>query len=376
MSSGPPDPLRMERAIELARRGLGRVAPNPPVGAVLVSGSEIAEGWHTHHGGQHAEVNCLAAARSAGIDVSGADLYVTLEPCGHHGKTPPCVEAIIEARIGRVIVSVDDPHPVTTGVGYRGLEEAGIEVVRDFLAEQGRWLTAPYLCRTRNGRPLVTAKWAMTADGKIACQNGDSRWITSEPTRAQTRQERSEIDAILVGVQTVISDDPRLTSAGSERIDPLRVVIDPTCRTPVDATILQVPSGAIIYCHSHQLDSDAAHQLKDAGVLLVGLDSAGDRIALKSLLTDLAERGVQDLLVEGGAETHGGFLEAGLIDRVQIWIAPKLVGGAGAPGPIGGIGIEPMNQAVPLIHHRWRQIGDDLLLEGAVTPEGLGEESR
>ena len=373
---GRPDPLRMERAIELARNGLGRVAPNPPVGALLVAGTDVAEGWHTHHGGHHAEINCLAAARSAGIDVTGADLYISLEPCGHHGKTPPCVEAIIEARIGRVIVSVDDPNPVTAGVSYQLLEDEGIEVVRDLLAEQGRWLAAPYLCRTRYGRPLVTAKWAMTADGKIACESGDSRWITSELTRARTRQARSEIDAILVGVQTVISDDPRLTSDPPDAADPLRVVIDPNCRTPVEAEILKTPAATLIFCHAQQLDSDAAHRLQDAGAQLIGLDSSGDRIALEPLLAQLSQRGVQDLLVEGGAETHGGFLTAGLIDRVQILIAPKLVGGAAAPGPIGGTGIEPMNRAVPLIHHRWSQIDEDLLLEGAVTPEGLGEEAR
>ena len=367
----------MSRAIELAQRGRGRVAPNPPVGAVLVAKTkedEQAEGWHQFHGGNHAEVNCLAAAAEAGIDGEGADLYVTLEPCAHHGKTPPCVDAIIAAGIARVIVSSDDPHPLTAGIGYKKLQDAGIEVIRDFLGDEGKWLIAPYLCHVRSGRPLVTAKWAMTGDGRIACVDGDSHWITSEATREATRAARSEVDAILVGVGTVVSDDPQLTSRTDGRPDPLRVIIDPNCRTPQSARLLTDSNPVLIYCSEKSDRSAAAEQLRQSGAEVVPLCSDENGISLVGLLEDLGQRDVQDLLVEGGAETHGRFLEADLIDRVQILIAPKIVGGKEAPGPIGGTGISKMELAREILETRWRELGPDRLLEGAISPAGRGDE--
>lgn len=375
MARAAPDPRPMQRALEVARRGLGRVAPNPPVGAVLVCADGSAEGWHQAYGEAHAEVICLEMARRAGIDSAGADLYVTLEPCGHQGKTPPCVDSIIAAGIGRVIVAVDDPNPVTSGVGYQKLDAAGIDVVRDFMAKEGRYLAAPYLCRIRNGRPLVTSKWAMTADGKIACVGGDSRWITSALTRAATREARGQIDAILVGVETVISDDPQLTCRVDDQSDPVRVVIDPNCRTPLQASLLKQPGGALIYCQQEQLEGEPASALRSAGAQLTGLPLDENRMPLKLLLEDLAGRGIQHLLVEGGSETHGRFIDAGMLDRVQILIAPKLVGGREAPGPTGGDGISKMQQAIELQQPQWRESGDDRVLEAAITAEGLGEVS-
>lgn len=375
MTRADPDPRQMQRALEVARRGLGRVSPNPAVGAVLVCAAGTAEGWHQAYGDAHAEVNCLAMARRAGLDGAGADLYVTLEPCGHQGKTPPCVESIIAAGIGRVIVAVDDPNPVTSGVGYQKLEAAGIEVVRDFMVQEGRYLAAPYLCRIRNGRPLVTAKWAMTADGKIACVGGDSRWITSDLTRAATREARGLIDAILVGVETVLQDDPQLTSRVDDQPEPVRIVIDSSCRTPPGASLLKEPGGALIYCHQDQLEGEPASALRSAGAQLIGLPLEEDRMPLKVLLEDLAGRGIQHLLVEGGSETHGRFIDARLIDRVQILIAPKLVGGRAAPGPTGGDGISKMQEAIELHQPQWRESGDDRVLEATLTAEGLGEAS-
>ncbi len=377
MSQVFPDPLVMSQALELARRGLGRVSPNPPVGAVLVAGGadgRRADGWHQFYGGNHAEVNCLEAARKAGIDPRGADLYVTLEPCAHQGKTPPCVEAIIAAGVGRVVVSVDDPNPVTSGKGYEQLSAAGIEVARGVLAEDGKWLIAAYLCHVRNSRPLVTAKWAMTADGRIACTGGDSRWITCEQTRAATREARSEVDAILVGVQTVISDDPRLTSRTAERPEPLRVVIDPRCRTPESARLLQESTPVLIYCQEGRETSPSAEALRGCGAEVVAMGAGADGISIKDILGDLATRGVQDLLVEGGADTHGRFLDADLVDRVQILVAPKVVGGRAAPGPVGGEGIARMELAREIRACRWRELGPDRVLEGAISAAGSGDE--
>ncbi|MEE2889839.1 MAG: bifunctional diaminohydroxyphosphoribosylaminopyrimidine deaminase/5-amino-6-(5-phosphoribosylamino)uracil reductase RibD [Planctomycetota bacterium] len=377
MSQEFPDPLAMSRALEVARRGLGRVSPNPPVGAVLVAGTDAerrAEGWHQFHGGNHAEVNCLEAAREAGIDPRGADLYVTLEPCAHHGKTPPCVEAIIDAGIARVVVSADDPNPITSGKGYEQLSAAGIEVVRGFLAEDGKWLIAGYLCHVRNSRPLVTAKWAMTADGRIACAGGDSHWITCEETRAATRAARSEVDAILVGVGTVISDDPQLTSRTAERPEPLRVVIDPRCRTPENARLFQESTPVLIYCGAETETTAEAEVLRSCGAEVVAIKGTAGVISIPEILADLATRGVQDLLVEGGADTHGRFLDADLVDRVQILVAPKVVGGRTAPGPIGGEGISRMECAHEIRACRWRELGPDRVLEGAISAAGSGDE--
>ncbi len=372
MSRPAPDPRWMQKALEVARRGLGHVAPNPPVGAVLVQGESIVEGWHRRFGDHHAEVNCIEAARSSSVETAGADLYITLEPCSHHGKTPPCVETIIAAGIGRVIISTDDPNPVTSGIGYQKLADAGIEVVRDFVGEEGRYLVAPYLVHLQHGRPLVACKWAMTADGKIACSGGDSSWVTSEETREMTRRCRGHVDAILVGIQTVVADDPLLTCRHEDHADPLRVVIDPGCRIPLDARLLNSSPATVIYCRSESIDSEAARQLAKTSAELVGLPTQGDIISIDSLLSDLGNRGVQNLLVEGGAETHGHFLDAGRVDRVQVLIAPKLVGGRQAPGPTGGEGIRQMQSALDLSAVRWIESGPDRILEGAVTPEGNG----
>lgn len=377
MSQEFPDPLAMARALEVARNGLGRVSPNPPVGAVLVAAEDSqqrAEGWHQVHGGPHAEVNCLEAAKQAGIDAKGADLYVTLEPCAHHGKTPPCVDSIIGAQIARVIVSSDDPNPVTSGQSYPRLAAAGIEVVRGFLAEDGKWLIAPYLCHIRNGRPLVTAKWAMTADGRIACSGGDSRWITAEETRVATRRARSEVDAILVGVGTIAADDPQLTSRTEDRPEPVRVVIDPGCRTPVDARLFESETALLIYCSEGAATSDSAQALRRCGAEVVPLPATEGEILIVDLLHDLAARGVQNLLVEGGADTHGRFLDADLVDRVQILIAPKLVGGRSAPGPVGGEGISRMELARDIRRCHRRELGSDTVLEGAISAAGSGDE--
>ncbi len=378
MSSSFPDPLAMARALEIARKGLGMVAPNPPVGAVLVpkqGDQHWIEGWHQKHGGPHAEVNCLAAAEEAGVECKGADLYVTLEPCGHHGKTPPCADSIIEAEIARVIVSADDPNPVTSGQGYQRLESAGIEVVRGVLAQQGKWLIAPYLCHLRHGRPLVTAKWAMTADGRIACAGGDSKWITSESTRVATRAARSEVDAILVGIGTVLADDPRLTTGTEQEPEPVRVVIDPRCRTPVESRLFSEQGTVLIYCASESADTDPAQGLRRCGAEVVSVAASEGVMWITEILQDLGRRGIQNLLVEGGSETHGRFLDAALVDRVQILIAPKLVGGRSAPGPVGGEGISRMELAQEIRCFHRREMGPDTVLEGAISAAGVGDEA-
>lgn len=368
----------MLRALRLARRGLGRVSPNPPVGAVAARGGKIVgEGWHRAFGGPHAEADLIARAGDA---CRGADLYVTLEPCDHHGKTPPCSEAIIAAGFRRVLIACDDPNPVTSGRSAPRLAAAGIEVVRGVEEAAARRLLAPYLCRTVARRPLVTAKWAMTADGRVATAGGDARWISAEETRRRTRAARSEADAILIGVGTARADDPLLTARTRGCPDPRRVVLDSSLALPLAsrlvATAREVPL-LVIASESRAGDPRAAARraaLEGAGVevAILPADGAG-RVALSPLLTELARRGICHLLVEGGPAVLGAFLADALVDRVIAVVAPKLIGGAAAPGPIGGEGIARMADALSIADATWRASGPDRILEGTLTPAGRGE---
>ena len=371
----------MKRALSLARRGIGHVSPNPPVGAVAVSSRpdgeerELAVGWHQRFGHDHAERNLINKARSEEIDLRGSTLFVTLEPCAHHGKTPPCSEAVIEAGFARVIISAADPNPVTSGKGLEALVGAGVEVLSGCCDEEGRELIAPYLCRTLTGRPLVTAKWAMTADGLIATATGDGRWISSQETRERTRLERGERDAILVGRGTIVADDPLLTCRSEDRPEPLRVVLD--SKLSIDGTHRIVESVAgggspLLVATAEDAPRDAQQRLVDAGVEVVRFPLDGKRVALGPLLDELGERGICDLLVEGGAQVLGSFFDGAHVDRVQVVIAAIVSGGEGAPSPVAGAGVEKMAQAHRLLRPKWETVGDDRILSGALTERGLG----
>jgi len=367
----------MLRALALAERGVGRVSPNPPVGAVAVrDGAIVGEGWHRAFGGPHAEADLIARAGAA---CRGADLYVTLEPCDHHGKTPPCSEAVIAAGFRRVFIACDDPNPVTSGRSAPRFAAAGIEVVRGVEEAAARRLLAPYLCRTIAGRPLVTAKWAMTADGRVADATGDAKWISAEETRRRTRAGRSRFDAILIGSGTARSDDPLLTARTRGRPDPARVVADSALALALDsrlvATAREVP---LLVAASEGRAGEpgfaarrAALESAGAEVEILPADGAG-RVSLPGLLAELARRGVCHLLVEGGPGLLGALFDARLIDRVLAVISPKLIGGARAPGPIGGSGIDRMAAALDLSGATWRASGPDRILEGSITPVGEG----
>lgn len=376
----------LRRALALAARGRGRVSPNPPVGAVAVrNGVIVGEGWHRRFGGPHAEVDCIGHAGEA---CRGADLYVTLEPCGHHGKTPPCADAVIEAGFRRVFFGCADPNPVTAGRGATRLAEAGVEVVEGVEEAAARALIAPYLSLVHRRRPLVTAKWAMTADGRIATVTGDSAWISSETTRRRTLAARGSIDAILVGIGTALADDPLLTARTRGRPDPLRVVLDSTLRLPVTsrlvATARETPLLVIASAGRggepgfvdrraalSELGADVIEVAPSAARAVDGTDSG--RVAVPGVLDTLGARGVADLLVEGGAAVLGSFLDLGAVDRVRVVVAPKLVGGAEAPGPVGGAGRERMADALAVEGLSWRSSGPDRILEGSLTAAGRGE---
>jgi diaminohydroxyphosphoribosylaminopyrimidine deaminase/5-amino-6-(5-phosphoribosylamino)uracil reductase len=361
----------MARALELAARGRGAVEPNPLVGAVVVrDGTVVGEGWHERFGQPHAEINAL---NQAGEKARGATLYVSLEPCCHFGKTPPCTEAVIRSGVRRVVVAMLDPFPQVAGQGAARLRAAGIAVevgvgeAGDFVA---RRLNAPYLKRLRTGRPWVHAKWAMTLDGKIATRTGQSKWITGEAARARVHELRGRMDAIIVGRGTLLSDDPLLTARPPGPRTAVRVVLTATADgLPASCRLLETIEAAPILVVT---TSPAATQLsawrdRGAEVLALSADSTG-HLDLQSVLTELGRRGMTNILVEGGAETLGRFRDAGEIDEIHAFIAPKLFGGTQAPTPVGGLGVAGLDEAWTLADWDVERIGDDVLVHGFTHP--------
>lgn len=353
----------MQHALTLATRGRGHVSPNPLVGAVIVrDGEVVGEGWHAALGGDHAEV---AALRAAGARARGADLYVTLEPCNHHGRTPPCTDALVAAGVRRVVMAVRDPNPRVSGGGADALEARGVEVHAGLLEEEARALNRVFFTWAQARRPFVTLKTALTLDGRIACHTGQSRWITGEAARRRVHEERAAHDAILVGVGTVLADDPRLNARlDVPARDPRVVILDSTLRTPPEARAV---AGALVYCRDAHLR--AALAAVGATVIEVVADDDG-RPRVEAVLTDLAERGITSVLVEGGGRVQRAFLGADRVDRVLSFIAPVIVGGVSAPTPLGRW--EPEDAPVreqsmrPLQGVSVSRVGDDVLVEGTL----------
>jgi diaminohydroxyphosphoribosylaminopyrimidine deaminase/5-amino-6-(5-phosphoribosylamino)uracil reductase len=367
--TGPPLDLRhLDRAQELAERGRYGVSPNPMVGAVVVRGGRVVgEGYHHRAGGAHAEVLAL---RQAGRRALGADLYVTLEPCNHFGRTPPCTLAIREAGITRVVVALADPNPLVAGGGMAALRRSGI-VVRRADAERARSAARQnekFLTTVSLGRPFVLAKWASTLDGRIAAATGKSRWITGEPARRRALLLREEYDAVLVGAGTVRADDPLLTRRLSKNRAGThwRIVLDGRLRLSDRARVLGDPEGVLIVT-SRKASHPKARRLAARGAEVWSLpgDSHG-RVSIPELLVLLARRGVTSLMVEGGGQTHWSFLSAGAVDRVCAFLAPRVLGGAGAPGAVGGEGFRlagsPWLEDVEI-----ERLGRDLLMTGRVV---------
>ncbi len=364
------DERLMARALELAERGRGLTSPNPMVGAVVVapSGEVVGEGAHLVAGGAHAEIEALA---QAGERARGATLYLTLEPCAHHGRTPPCAPAVVEAGIARVVAALGDPNPLVSGRGFDVLRRAGLEVVQGVLAEAAARVNRVFLTAMTERRPHVTLKVAMTLDGKIADAAGGSRWITGEAARAYGHRLRSESDAVVVGVTTVLRDDPEL-SVRLERPwprEPYRVVLDTGGRTPIAARLLRAgaPHRTLIAVGA-EAPAERLDRLAAGGVTVLRCPTRDGRVDPGALLRELYAREVRGVLVEGGGEVHAAFLEAGLVDRVAVFIAPLLVGGRNAPTAVGGAGRE-LKSAVRLGALDVTRLGNDLLLEGDVLRE-------
>ena len=355
----------MKRALELAQEALGKTSPNPAVGAVVVKDRRIIGEGHTQPPGQaHAEV---VALRQAGQGADGAALYVTMEPCSIHGRTPPCTDAVIRAGISKVHVASKDPNPRVNGQGISLLESAGVGVETGEEAQTAERLYEAFKKHINTGLPYVTAKFAMSLDGKIASRTGHSKWVTGPKSRERVQEIRRVSDAVMVGVNTVVKDDPKLTARDGiglplER-QPLRVVVDSSGRTPTGSALLKEPGRTLIAASG--LNPETARSLESAGAETVCFPNAETgRVDLPSLMGHLGSMGVVSLMVEGGGTLMGSLLDEGLLDKVYAFIAPVIVGGEGAQSPVGGRGAETMYEALRLTNVTVETIEDDVLVVG------------
>jgi len=352
----------MRRALDEAARGRGAVEPNPMVGAVVVrDGRPVAAGHHERFGGPHAEVVALVRAGEAS---RGATLYVTLEPCCHHGKTPPCTDAILAAGISRVVTAVSDPFPDVNGGGLAALRAAGIQVEVGCEADAARELNAPYWKRLATGRPYVTAKWAMTLDGKTAVASGDSRWISSDDSRRLVHELRGRMDAIVIGIATVEADDPRLTARPPGPRRPVRIVLDSSGRLATDTILVRTAAEVpVLVALTDRAPRDRLERLSSAGCEVLAFPGSGP-VPIPALLEDLGRRGMTNVLVEGGGRVLGSFLDAGEVDAVDVYVAPILEGGDHPRTAVRGAGRALMGEALRLKDVRLDRVGDDASIRG------------
>jgi diaminohydroxyphosphoribosylaminopyrimidine deaminase/5-amino-6-(5-phosphoribosylamino)uracil reductase len=358
------DTRHLLRAIELAARARGQTSPNPLVGAVVVKGGRvIGEGMHTAAGQAHAE---RAALEDCSEDPAGATLYVSLEPCGHHGRTPPCTEAILDASIARVVIASDDPTRKASGLGAGILRDEGVDVVwvDGEIAAAARLLNQPFRKHARTGRPLVVFKSAMTLDGKVATVTGDSQWISGEARRARAHRWRAESDAVAVGIGTALVDDPRLTARieGVAR-QPRRVVFDSEARLPLDSQLVrEIADVPLIVVCSRAASRTSMQALEAAGVDVIVATGENEAARVEHALDELGSRDIQSLLLEGGPHLAGAFLEAGEIDEARIFLAPLMLGGAKAKTAVEGIGLDAIAGAARALAIEAERIEDDVLI--------------
>jgi diaminohydroxyphosphoribosylaminopyrimidine deaminase/5-amino-6-(5-phosphoribosylamino)uracil reductase len=359
----------MRQALELAKKCEGFVEPNPMVGCVLVrNGHIIGQGYHTQFGHAHAEVEAI---RSAHTDLTGATCYVTLEPCSHYGKTPPCVQAILQTGISRVVAAMRDPNPAVNGRGIQILQEAGLAITEHVLEGEARWLNAPYCTLLEKKRPWIHAKWAMTLDGKLAAKTHDSRWISNQESRKVVHQLRSRMDAIVIGAGTGIHDDPMLTVRLDESDRrgnkiPYRVVLDASGNLSPDSQLVRTAREVPVLIVTETENSEKCKQWEQNGCEILHLPRSKKdvRIFLRLLLEHFASRRWTHVLVEGGRQVFGAFFDAEYIDEVHTFIAPKLIGGESAISVIGGEGLEKMSLAMQLESPEIKLVGQDIYVRG------------
>ena len=362
----------MQRAIRLARKGAGFVNPNPMVGCVIVKdGIIIGEGYHEFYGGLHAERNALTKNVA---EFEGSTLYVTLEPCCHYGKTPPCTDIIIEKGIGKVVVGLLDPNPLVAGKGISILQNAGIEVVAGVEEEKIMELNKVFLKYIKTKRPYVLLKTAMTLDGKIASHTGDSKWITNEKSRQLVHKLRSEMMGIVAGIGTVKADDPLLNcrydgqQPSSKIHQPIRIIVDTKASISIDSQIVKTAKDyRTILAVGSQPSISKLELLKSFNVEILCCEEKGRHVDINDLMNKLGEMGIDSLLLEGGATLNAAFLEAGCVDEVYAFVAPKIIGGANSKSPIGGEGIDMMKDAIMLKDIKVEQMDNDVLIKCRVV---------
>jgi diaminohydroxyphosphoribosylaminopyrimidine deaminase / 5-amino-6-(5-phosphoribosylamino)uracil reductase len=351
----------MKMALELAATAKGKTNPNPVVGAILVKdGLIVGSGLHRKAGEPHAEVH---AFRMAGEHARGATLYVTLEPCSHYGKTPPCANLVIESGVSRVVVAMQDPNPQVAGRGIGLIRNAGIEVDVGILEEEAKLLNERFIHNMLTGTPFIISKVAMTLDGKLATYKGHSKWITGEESRYKVHQLRNEVDAILVGIGTVVADDPMLTTrlkTGGK--NPIRIILDSELKTPINAKITDTKLAQTWIVTSESADPNVIKDFEQKGVEVLFVPKTEMGLDLGIVMKRLFEKGVTDLLVEGGSEVNGSFLRAGLINKFLIYVAPKVLGGRESRTPFTGSNVETMDEALDVNFHLVENIGEDLLI--------------
>jgi diaminohydroxyphosphoribosylaminopyrimidine deaminase / 5-amino-6-(5-phosphoribosylamino)uracil reductase len=367
--SASTDNEHLTRAIELARRGLGTVKPNPVVGAVIARGEEVlGDGWHERYGSAHAEVNAIEACGMA--DLGDATLYVSLEPCCHEGQTPPCTDAIVQAGIKRVVIGCDDPSEKASGRSLGILRDEGVEIVfaEGELATAARLLNQAFRKHARMGRPWVLFKSAMTLDGKVATRTGDSQWISSDTSRALAHQWRAAVDAVVVGIGTALADDPQLTARPDGSPVPLdeqprRVVFDSLARLPLSSRLVgvagEIPLTVVVSRAAARAETDA---LEVAGVQVLVATGENEPARVRSALDQLGAMGVGSILLEGGPHLAGAFLDAGEIDELRLFLAPLLLGGSAARDPLEGEGVARISEALHALSFSCESVGEDLLI--------------
>ncbi len=349
----------MKRALALARRGVGKTSPNPAVGCVIVNnGTVVGEGWHKRAGGPHAEVHAL---KMAGDAARGADVYVTLEPCSHTGKTPPCCDALIGSGVKRVVAGMSDPNPLVNGSGFKTLEQAGIQTTRGVLEDDCRTLNRSFIKHVTTGLPFVTFKCAMTLDGNIATVTGESRWISGEKSRLHVHRMRAANDAIMVGVDTIIADNPQLNVRHVKGNDPLRVIVDSHLRTPESVAVLEGGSAQKTIIATIEDNTEVHRRYTRQGASIIVCEEYDGRVSMPDLLRKLGGMGIQSILLEGGSRLAGDMLKQSLIDEYVVFIAPKILGSDGF-APFTLLGITSMDNAVKLKFGQIAHIGQDVII--------------
>ncbi|TVM00527.1 MAG: riboflavin biosynthesis protein RibD [Candidatus Brocadia sp. WS118] len=353
----------MTLALELAEKGRGTVEPNPMVGAVLVKNGEIlGKGYHQAFGEAHAEIHAI---REGGKSCKGATLYVSIEPCAHYGKTAPCVDAIIKAEIAKVVITVIDPNPITSGKGIQKLKEAGIEVRLGVMEVQAKKLNAPFFKLMQTGLPYILVKWAMSLDGKIATYSGNSRWITSEESRVYVHKIRGQVDGILVGINTVVRDDPLLTCRLEGGRNPRRIIVDSNATLPLRSRLLNtIGESEIMVAVTKNAPQERIENLKHVGCKIIQTKDTGGRVDFHELFRQLGEMKLTNILVEGGSRIITSMIEGHFADKIIVFIAPVIIGGEGALSPVLGKGIDMMGKAVKMSEINIKRFFNDIAVEG------------